>query len=287
MNMQEYLRLPALSSGICHTLLTRSPFHAWFESAFNANRPFDASAAADIGTYAHACLLEGSFDALVICPFDDWRKKEAQAMRDDARAAGKTPILERKVSEVRAMVDAARAFVADSELSGVFDTGAPEQTLRWQEGDTPCKARPDWLTEDHSILLHVKTTQGSAEPNAWIRNQMIPMGYDVAAAFYERGLYATPGNKDAPTSVFLVIEQNAPYGCSLVGLSEQLAELSAAKVGRAIALWQQCAASNRWPSYPNRIAYAEAPAWTLNEWEEREAMREHIDPLQQLHGIQA
>lgn len=274
MSMQEYLLLAALSSSRCHTLLTYSPFHA------KHTPDDDPSEASEIGVAIHDCLLEG-VDRIVTIEADDWRTKAAKEARDEARAAGKIPMLARKVPQVEAAVAAAKAYVAGSELAGVFDSGHPELSMIWKEGNIFCKARPDWLGEGWCV--HVKTTQGSAEPSAWIRNMLTPMGYDISAVLYERGIKSAL--QVIRPSVFLVIEANPPYGCSLVALDPAMQDLASRKVERAIRVWQQCQASGQYPCYPSRICYAEPKPWQIAD-EEMADENDAFDQLQHEHGIE-
>jgi hypothetical protein len=265
--MTSYLALKALSSGMCHSILTYSPAHALYWQEHQDV----ASEAIDTGTAIHDALLEG-IDRIVPVDAPDWRTKAAKEARDAARAAGLIPMLAHKVPSVRDAVGAARTLIEASSLVGIFDCGKPEQTLVWREGDLVCKARPDWLTDDGDVLLHVKTTKGSANPPVWIRTQLEGMGYDCSTAFYARGLNAvSPRDADSTEHVFLVIEQEAPHGCSLVGLDPAMWEIADAKVGRAIRTWQQCIASGMYPGYSSSIHYAEPRPWQLAEAEERAA----------------
>lgn len=278
--------VPSLSSGCAHTLLTKSPFHAWSEHPRSPIRiPGDESVAMDKGSIAHALLLEGSEENVVVIDATDYRTKAAQQARDDARAQGKHPVLAHHMTDIRDMVDAARQYIAQSELAGIFDSGEPEATMLFQIDGTWCRARPDWI--NGRTLLHVKTTGGSARPDAWIRTQMLSCGYDVAAALYERGAEELiPAYSE---SVFFVIETSPPYGCSLVALSPELAEFANRKLTRALRLWRHCLDTNTWPCYPSRIAYAEAPAWALAQFEEEEYRQPvgEIDEQQMEHGAQA
>jgi hypothetical protein len=183
------------------------------------------------------------------------------------------------------MVNTARAFVERSEIAGVFADGAPEQTMIWQEGATWFRARPDWLTADGSILLHYKTTAGSVQPDAFIRGPLAKLGYDMALAFYERGLYAIPGVGHAPTSVILAQETSPPYSCVLIGLNPEMAELATNKVERAVRIWRECMRTNRWPAYPAAIHWAEPTPWQRADEEAR--TYEAIDERQAEHGLQA
>ena len=64
--MADYLAIPALSAGIVRTLLDRCPRAAWHESWLNPQRARYDTAATDIGTVAHAVLLEGSDDCVEV-----------------------------------------------------------------------------------------------------------------------------------------------------------------------------------------------------------------------------
>lgn len=264
--MVDYLSLRAFSSSLAHTLLERSPFHAWHRSPWNPNAERDDSNEADIGTFAHAMLLEGGHAGLIVVDAKDWRTNAAKEQREAAREAGKLAILAHKIAAVEAMVNAARTYLEASELKGVFEHGAAEQTILWNEGAIACKARPDWLTTDGALCLSYKTTDGSAEPNGWIRRQL-PQ-YDVGMALYERGIRAVSGNEHV-VLVHLVQEQVAPYSCSLVGLSPALHDIAERKLERALATWEACVKSNRFPAYPARICYAEPTGWQLAQEEER------------------
>ena len=254
MTMQEYLALDALSSGRAHRVLSQSPAHAKY-----AER--EENAKMDFGSLAHKLLLENTEEGLCIVEADEWRTKAAKELRDAAREDGRIPVLSKQMPAVRLMAKVAREFVAQSEIAGVFDSGAPEQTIVWQEGDILCKARPDWLNDN--TILHYKTTEGSASPSTFIRNQLFPMGYDMAAMFYERGL------RSARQSVFLVQEAYEPYACSLIALDPAAAELAAEKVDRAISIWQECVRTGVYPAYVPRIHYAEPMPWHLAESEEK------------------
>lgn len=274
LSMQEYLQLPALSSGVAHTILSASPMHAKFEQ----QNERVASSEMDIGTYAHALLLEGGTDALVAVDAPDWRTNAAKALRDEAHANGKIPILKHKLAAVEAMVKAAKEYLATSELAGILDAGDSEVTMCWTEttdaGEVLMKARADRLSADRRICLSYKTTAGSANPDQWIRTQL--PSYDVATVFYGRGVLAVCPEVEDVAVVHLVQEQSAPYACSLVALSPALSDLAERKLERALDIWAACQATGKYPAYPTRICYAEPKPWQLGEFDEQEDNRARL-----------
>jgi hypothetical protein len=254
---------PSLSSSIAKILLTQSPLHAWLaHPRLNPKyRPREDSRF-DLGSAAHALLLEGD-DRMVVVDAHDWRTKAAQEQRDAARLAGKHPILRHQFYDVTAMVAEARKFIESTELAGIFQRGKPELTATWTDGEIHCRARFDWLTDDRRVVLDYKSTE-SAEPNQFIR-QIARMGYDVQASFYTIAVEETC--QVTPEFVFLAQEIEAPYACSLVGLSNAYKEIGRAKVGGAMDRWARCMSSGKWPAYSNQIAYAEPNAYQIADME--------------------
>ena len=265
MSMAGYLAVRAFSSGMAHRILTQSPAHAWVDSPWNPNRKDESSKAANIGTIAHDVLLEGGTGLLECIDPNDypskstgyipdgWTNKDIRAARDAAIAEGKIPLFPCDIDAVIEMVESAKAYIATSELAGVFDTGAPEQTVVWQDGATLCKARPDWLNAD--VCLHLKTTKRSVCPPAFER-MAINMGYDVSLAFYARGI-------DRERHLILALEQEPPYACKLFGLSSAQADISARKVERAINTWAACMKAGKFPAYDGSVHYIEPTNWQM------------------------
>ena len=73
---------------------------------------------------------------------------------------------------------------------------------------------------------------------------MVGMGYYVSASFYRRGITAL--TSVTPDYLFLVVEQQAPYLCSLVGVDPHGYALGSEKVEAGLKAWQRCASSNVW-----------------------------------------
>ena len=249
----------SLSNSIAQLLIDKSPYHARLQHPrLNpAYKPHN-SGDFDLGTAAHAMLLEGDDSGLVLIEADNYRTKAAQEARDGAYAAGKTPVLERQYEAIQLMVSAANAFIVETEIADEWDNGKSEQTVIWKEGDSWCRARPDRLCE--TLIVDYKTTTDAA-PHAFSR-QIIRMGYHFQASFYQRGIRAVDGS--TRPFLFLAQEVEAPYACSLHGVAPSLQELADMQVASAIRQWRECVATNDWPAYTTRVHYAEAPAWMID-----------------------
>lgn len=260
--------VPSLSSGIARTLITKTPAHAWIEHPrLNPDFMAEESTAFDLGSAAHALLLEGE-DRMEVIDADDWRKKTAQEARDAARAAGRYPVLRARYNDVQRMRDAAmKAISANRDFGYTLDQGKAEQVIVWKEGDTWLRTRPDWLSHDRKRQLHYKTTEASADPSAWMKT-MLGMGAEIELAMYARGARSIGAPSDA-LSVFLVQENYAPFACSFVGFTPEFWDFADAKMTEATETWAECLLTDCWPGYTNRIAYLIPPAWALSQYEER------------------
>lgn len=269
MTLPEYIAdpcpEPSLSASVAHTLITESPIHAFVQHPrLNKGRIDGGSTKMDIGTIVHGLVLEGDESRLVIIEASDYRTKVAQETRDAARLAGLVPVLAGDMGMIHEIVAAAKSAIAHSELAEAFTpaAGKPEQTLIWQEGEIWLRSRPDWMTNDHRLIIDLKTTTGSAEPSQWLRT-MLGNGNDLQAVLGLRGIKALTTAGCYCKFVFWVVEQNPPYASSFVGLSPQFLEMSEHKIERAIRLWSDCSLTNCWGGYPSRICWVEPPSW---EW---------------------
>lgn len=277
--MAEYLadpcERPSLTASVANCLLTRSPAHArMMHPRLYPGFERDDESRFDLGSAAHALLLEGDASAIEFIAANDWRTNAAKEARDAARAAGKLPVLNKYEGSLRKMVEVAKEAIAQSEFAGIWQHGRPEQTIIWQEDGVTCRCRPDFMRKDRTILLDYKTSE-SAEPGFFIR-QIPRIGYDVSAAFYLRGVEALGQYEGAtqdeaghryPVYVFLAQEIEPPFACSLVALGEAYKAIADAKVEKAIALWRDCLKRDRWPAYDLRLHYAEPTSWQLAEFE--------------------
>lgn len=261
---------PSLSSSVAHKLLTRSPRHAWIAHArLNPVWAPHEEGRFDLGSAAHAVLLEGRGELIHVVQATDWRKKETQAERDAARAAGKLPLLADQAADVAQMVEVARRKLATSpDLRGIaLDALEPELTFLWREGKAQLRCRTDWITRERDLVLSYKTTAGSAEPDAFTRGILLNSGYDLQAEFESRAVEALTGT--LPKYVWLVQEVEPPYACSLLGYSPQFSELAAMKFARAVSLWTSCLRANEWPGYPDQICWMLPPPWAMTQFAER------------------
>lgn len=281
MPMSEYLSdpcaAPSLSGGLAHTLLTRSPLHAWTEHP-RLNKAFVPDAPTpeqEEGTALHALILENE-DLTVVVDAPDWRTKAAQQARIAAREAGKIAILKARHAEIASVADDVRDQLRyHDDARDILAAGKPEQTMIWQYQDIWVRNRVDWLDEDpRGWLTDIKTVATTAEPDAFGR-KLVDSGYALSAALYLAGARAL-GRRPAGYR-WLVVERDPPHAISVVAMAPDLMDLAERQARRALDIWRECMRTDTWPAYPPRTCYIEAPAWATMKWEEREE-RERTAP---------
>lgn len=261
MPLSEYIQdpapVPSLNASVAQILLEQTPQHAWQAHPRLGNRGRSESSRADLGTIAHGLLLEDDKSRVVIIKADDWRTKAAKEQRDEARADGKVPILEKDMDTVGEMVRVADHVLMGSALCHDWLDATPEQTLIWNEGATWFRSRPDKLTKDRRVYFDYKTS-ANAHPAAFVKTA-INNGYDLQAALGRRGVAKITG---VPcVVVFVVQEIEPPFAVSLVSLSPQFMEIAANRLEMARTVWDRCHAKNEWPGYPDRVAYVDPPGY--------------------------
>jgi hypothetical protein len=278
LSFEEYLAdpcpEPSLSRGTIIDLLD-CPQRAFFNHPrLNPQPPEEKEDGKfDIGKAAHDLLLEGGDKIFVVTGFDDWRKKEAQQVRLEARAAGKTPLLTKQYEQVVPMVETAKSAIGRCEELGIVNLqfqGDSELTYIWQESNGIwCRIRPDWIKKDRSLMLDYKTTGTSVNPD-YFSGHINKMGYGIQEVFYKRGVKAVEklaAYSPVPIFVIMAQETEPPYFCSFHGLDLQNEDMAEQKVRWAINKWKECITTGQWPGYSNQIHYAEPKPWELAEWE--------------------
>lgn len=268
---------PSLSSSIARILVQDSPLHAkGAHPSLNPNyvKP-DDKRHLDAGSMCHALMLEGEDRAYIITATNkegetvtDYRTKAAQQERDEARAAGKYPVLAHEMPEIHAMMQACREQILESDVPDAFTNGKAEQVLVWQEfNGVWCRARADWIMAERPEIQDYKTGAMSMHPKQF-EKRIVANGLDIQEAFYRRGFRAVFGVD--PVFRFIAQENFAPFALSVNSLSPSLRTYGEERVQYAISEFGKCLQSGRWPGYPTYICAAELTPWDDRAWQERE-----------------
>ena len=247
---------PSLSSGIAKLLLERPP-HWAFAAHPKLNpdyQPAPPKAAFDIGSAAHAMLLEGG-KGIQVCGFDNWLTKDAKAQRDEARANGLTPILSADHDRVQQMALVATTMLADYGID-VSNTQNECSMIAEVDG-TLCRIRADIFMPPR--IIDYKTTGINLDNFA---KQAAKFGYDLQAAMYLRVAEELGYPCDW---LFLVQETTAPYPVQIFKPTLEFLEVGKRKFAQALSIWQECMLLGEWAGYPKDIQMLDAMPWDLND----------------------
>lgn len=266
---------PSLSSSGIRTLLNETPAH------FKARHPRlttfpdaierPSTREQDLGTVVHRILLGAGCEFAVISGFDDFRKKEAQTLRDAAREEGRVPILEKTYAQAEQI--AAHAEKALKERFGGWPIGDSEVTMLWQRetanGPIWNRALMDQFSHRLATVVDLKTT-GRCISDDELARKLAGDGADIQNAHYVNGVETLfPDLAGLVQFIFVVVETEAPFAVRFASLSESWLTRARFRIDRAADTFANCLRTNNWPAWPMN-ATLHAPGYLEARWEAEE-----------------
>ena len=165
---QEGATVPRLTYSTAKVLLEKSPLHAWYQHPLLGNNRRIATKAMDTGSVCHDLMLGGGQE-IIILPFNDYRKKEAQAAKQTAYDNDCIPMLEKDYQECKKITDSATEQLKDL-LPEFFTPHENEYPIIWTaENEVECQSKWDWLQLETGLQIDLKFTN-DASPDKCIKN---------------------------------------------------------------------------------------------------------------------
>lgn len=259
----EYHARPEVSSTEARLVLQSPAKYRWRKD----NPPLiDDSPKFDIGKAVHAKVLGQGADVVVV-DADDWRTKAARETREDARVAGKAPLLTREFEAVNAMAESVLAHTTARAI--LSQSGDTEVSLFADVDGVPTRARFDFLpdkTERRTVAADLKTTTDASKKQ--FESSVARYEYAVQRAWYLDTLNATTGDETAEM-VFIAVEKEPPYLVAVYQLPAVWAEKGHTMARKAAQTWRACTDSGVWPGYPDEVQLLDEPMWHVYDFEER------------------
>lgn len=224
----------------------------------------------DLGKAFHAKVL-GDGAEVVVVDADSWRPAEARLQRDAAYAVGKVPLLAADAVIVDAM---AASVLAHDTAPKLFSGGASEVSAFWVDDATgvKCKARFDYLPEPQPgrrLIVPDLKSAVSADPAEFSR-AAARYGYLFQQVHYSNALRHLGVSAD-PAFIFCIVEKDSPYLVNVGQFADRDdVRLSAAVLDKALRLYKDCLAADRWPGWTG-ITDLELPTWHRYDLEELSA----------------
>lgn len=270
MSNAEYHADPAISkSGLDE--VNRSPLHYWTRYLDPNREPRKETPALAFGTAVHCAILEPDrfVTDYIKAPKFDRRTNagKAAAAEFEAANAGRLWLDGTDYDACLRVRDAMRDHPAVAHL---LRGGKRERSLFWTDelltndvADDPlpavqCKARPDWLADDYSIIADVKTTDDAR--SAAFSRSIWNYRYHVQAALYLDGVRAVTAELPR-LFVFIVVEKEPPYACAVYYADEGMIEQGRREYRRNLETYRICKARNEWTAYPEDLLPIGLPAY--------------------------
>lgn len=276
---------PSLSQSLCKVLLERSALKAMHEHprlqppATEDDEGEKYLKAQAIGNAAHALMI-GRGKTVEVIDFDNFKKADAQTLRDAAYADGRTPVLKKHFQIATDIVAAGREKLKRHEYHDAFQNGSGEVALIWQDDGIWCRALVDWLHDDLRTVDDYKTSGMSMAPHM-IGLRAETAGWHIQAAFIERGLDALdPAGRGRRQFRFIAQEQDGrPYDLTAMPMDEHWMTMGRKKVQAAMTKWRAALKSGRWEGYSLQAVRPEYPTYKEKQWLERELSGEFENDL--------
>lgn len=225
--------------------------------------PPEPTQAMELGTAAHKLVL-GVGQEFTIIAAENWRTNKAKDAADEARAAGKIPLLPHEHETVQGMAAALRSHKLASALFNP-ERGIPEASAFWydQRWGIWRRCRYDWMPDlgARPFIGDYKTCI-SAGPKAFAK-AVANFRYDIQADTYCEGYRAIfgPALAEDPKFIFVAQEKEPPYLVATYQLDRE--DLAAARKDNdeACERFRDCTEAGIWPGYPEDVMTMELPRW--------------------------
>lgn len=237
-------------------------FKAWRDGGTEHKDVFD------FGRAAHQRVL-GVGDPVVVVDADDWRGKAAREARDEARAAGATPILAKDDAVIEEMAAALRSHPMAAALLDP-DQGKAEQALVWQDRESGvwCRALVDFLrhpVDGQRLVVPDYKTAVAVDPDS-ISKALWSYGYYGQAGWYAEGAQAL-GLSDGPPAFVLICQMKTPpYLVVCAQVHPDTVGWGHARNRKARDLYARCTERDVWPGYADdRVISVSLPTYAEYE----------------------
>ena len=163
----------------------------------------------------------------------------------------------------------------DSPAKLIYDIkGQTELSYFWDDfGTIKGKCRPDWISDDGSIVVDVKTTT-DASPYGF-QKSIANWGYHLQLGWYLRGLRKL--GLPVKEFIFIAIEKTPPFCVGVYSADQNMIDFAMKELDQLIPEIQTAMVSNEFPDYTPEITSIGLPPWMTDKKEEPD-----YDP--NLHG---
>ena len=216
------------------------------------------------GTAVHAFFLErDKFDTdFVIKPAD--MRLNTKAGKEWALEHQSKIIIDSELGNN--LYEMEKSFM-DSPAKLIYDVkGQTELSYFWDDlGTIKGKCRPDWISDDGSIVVDVKTTT-DASPRGF-QKSISTWGYHLQLGWYLRGLRKL--GLPAEQFIFIAIEKTAPFCVGVYRADQEMINYAMKELDQLMPEIQTAMVSNEFPDYTPEITSIGLPPWMTDKKEQQ------------------
>ena len=169
----------------------------------------------------------------------------------DDKAKGKTFVSLDDLERLTIMKQRVLEHPAASTILNM--SGVTEQSYQWKDSQTGeiCKSRPDFHTDDGTLIVDLKTTSDASELG--FQKSVHNFRYHVQAAFYLRSI------EEAQQFVFIAVESKPPYLVAVYNASTDMINAGNRVADKNLATLAQCRKTGKWTGYSEEITTLDLP----------------------------
>jgi exodeoxyribonuclease VIII len=262
MENADYHRHSAVSKSHLDQI-AKSPLHYWARYLDPNRVTPEPTPAMAIGSAVHTHVLElDQWDARYVTAPEGINRRtnagKAEWEAFEVASTGRTVLAKADAELVMRMGHSVFAHPAAAMLLAM--PGKAETTHMWTDQATGlrCKCRPDWLTDDGSLIVDLKTTE-DASPMGF-RKSIANWRYHVQASWYLDGLEQATG-KRPDQFIFLCVEKKPPFACAVYAADAEMIQIGAEAAARDLEVLATCRAAGAWPGYSDQVEMISLPPW--------------------------
>ncbi len=244
---EQYFALPHLSRSM---LMDFELSERYFERKHIKRELKDeGTSSMAMGSFVHDVIFDPNWGhKWAVLDFASRNSKDYRAAAAEERKAHKRVLLAHEYRDSQKITDALKSHPLASELLAM--PGMIETTGIFKVGDSPCKFKPDLITDD--VIIDLKTTADSS-PKAF-GYSAIKYGYIMQAAFYTIGAEQVDGKKR--NFYCVVVDNDEPYEVRVYHIYDALIEKECERINRLVkeferskrdgVLWKNASAEPLW-----------------------------------------
>ena len=225
--------------------------------------PRDSTAAFDMGTVLHASALPGeNADDIAVRMPSGMKKTTKEGKAFVAEHKGKIILNSSDAYALDQMVLSLREHPFSAGLVNGELKGKAEQSFFCTDKETglELKARPDFILDDCSLILDLKTT-ADASPKGF-QGSVAKFRYFVQASHYLDVVEGATGTRPQ-AFLFVAVEKTRPFSTAVYMADQAMIDLGKQQAREDLNNIAQWIADDKFPGYSERVEEISLPKWML------------------------